>query len=92
MTSLYVAPLRARFFSHVTNVVIGSKSCPAVESSMKFSKDSSVRRKTAESDGMKSIIGYFQLFGDKSRVSLFVGVFQSYILHITVPNIFEKRH
>lgn len=71
-----------RNFLHITNAENGIKACPDVERFFKCSKDSLVSRKTAEIDGIESIVGCHQVFRDKSQVCLPSDALKSYPLHI----------
>lgn len=64
---------------------------PALVSGDKYSKDSCTSWKTLESDVIKSTVGGFQIFSDRSHVSLSTGALQIYTILIILFNFSEER-
>lgn len=72
------------------NAEICFKAYPAVERYTESSKDLSVSLKTTENDGMRLSVECFQIFNDKSKISLSAKALQFYLPHVTFLKVLEE--
>lgn len=72
------------------NADIGKSSCAAAKRSAMHRKTKNVIRREQKFDGVQSIVGCVQIFGDKSQILLAAGSLKFCLLHITLLSFAEK--
>lgn len=77
-------------FIYTMNAEIGGSARKAVEEHMKSSEKLKSRWKNASDNKLQSVVGFVQMYSEKSQISLKAGGLTFYPLHITLLNFSEK--
>lgn len=76
---------------YIVNAETGFKDGRAVVRHIKFIKDLSVLRKTAENVGMSLSVAWLQIFSDKSQVSFFAVAMRFCPFHMPLLRFSQER-